>query len=217
MFTRGAILNISPKRNKYLACSFLLSITATSVGIIQPADAGFQNVKDICCGKALFTSNTRFNKAFTNLIKEEGGYVNDKADPGGETKYGISKRSYPKMDIKNLTLKQASNIYQRDFYNAMQCDELPSDMIAQEVLEQGVNMGIKTAVKFLQIVAKSMGKPIDIDGKMSKQLLTVLKDIPEDVLLIAIKSLAVAHYLELAHERPPMRKFLNGWIRRVQT
>lgn len=162
-------------------------------------------------------SSTRFQKAFDNLIKEEGGYVNDPDDPGGETKYGVSKRSYPHLNIKNLTLNDVSKIYRKDFYDVLRCDELPTDMVAQEVLEQGVNMGVKTVISFLQIVAKSVGSAIDVDGKIGPKTLGALKTIPEDVLLAALKSLAISHYLELAHERPPMRKYLNGWIRRVQT
>jgi lysozyme family protein len=48
------------------------------------------------------------------ILAVEGGYVNNPADPGGETKYGISKRAYPNIDIAKLTLDQALNIY----YNA---------------------------------------------------------------------------------------------------
>ena len=51
-----------------------------------------------------------------NVIKHEGGYVNDPSDPGGETKYGISKKAYPKVDIKNLTLDDAIEIYKDDYW-----------------------------------------------------------------------------------------------------
>ena len=60
--------------------------------------------------------NARFLKAFEKVLRHEGGYVNDPLDLGGETKYGISKRSYPHLDIKNLTLDQAKQIYFRDFW-----------------------------------------------------------------------------------------------------
>lgn len=50
---------------------------------------------------------TNFDKAFELLIGHEGGYVNHPSDPGGETKYGISKRSYPREDIRNMTLARA--------------------------------------------------------------------------------------------------------------
>ena len=49
------------------------------------------------------TQLTTFNKIIEVVIKHEGGYVNDPNDLGGETKYGITKRFYPDVDIKNLT------------------------------------------------------------------------------------------------------------------
>ena len=49
---------------------------------------------------------SEFDKYFEELIGHEGGYVNDPDDRGGETKYGISKLSYPSLDIKNLTIER---------------------------------------------------------------------------------------------------------------
>lgn len=48
-----------------------------------------------------------FDKAFEIVIGHEGGYVNNPKDPGGETKYGISKRTYPNEDIRGMTLERA--------------------------------------------------------------------------------------------------------------
>ena len=47
------------------------------------------------------------------VLKHEGGYVNDPTDLGGETNFGITKRFYPDVDIKNLTKEQAVEIYKR--------------------------------------------------------------------------------------------------------
>ncbi len=58
-----------------------------------------------------------FKKACDDLIDNwEGGYVNDPHDAGGETNMGISKRSYPDVDIKHLTREDAEEIYYRDFW-----------------------------------------------------------------------------------------------------
>jgi hypothetical protein len=54
-----------------------------------------------------------FNQAIENVLKNEGGYVNDPYDPGGETIFGISKRIYPHLDIKNITRNQAIDIYKK--------------------------------------------------------------------------------------------------------
>lgn len=68
--------------------------------------------------------SANFDRAFTIVVGIEGGYVNDPADPGGETKYGISKRRYPDLDIKSLTLDQAKAIYLRDYWNPHDLDDL---------------------------------------------------------------------------------------------
>lgn len=88
-----------------------------------------------------------FDEAFGRLIGHEGGYVNDPADPGGETKYGISKRSYPQVDIKNLSLQDAKNIYYRDFWQPLG-DAHPA--IKFQAFDFAVNSGIQTAIRKLQ-------------------------------------------------------------------
>lgn len=60
---------------------------------------------------------SNFDRCFGIVVGIEAGYVNDPADPGGETKFGISKRQYPTVDIKNLTIDQAKAIYLRDYWN----------------------------------------------------------------------------------------------------
>lgn len=69
-------------------------------------------------------AESNFEAAFAIVVGVEGGYVNDPQDPGGETKYGISKRRYPNEDIKNLTLERAKFLYQRDFWNTNGCDKM---------------------------------------------------------------------------------------------
>lgn len=90
-----------------------------------------------------------FDLAFDRLMGSEGGYTLGNGDPGGETKWGISKRSYPAVDIQALTRDQAKVIYRRDFWNRIHADELPFG-ISYEVFDFGVNSGIETAVRYLQ-------------------------------------------------------------------
>lgn len=92
---------------------------------------------------------TWFDQCFDKLISHEGGYVNDPRDPGGETKFGISKRAYPQVDIKNLTLGAAKEIYKRDYWDRAQCDKIhPS--VAYVLFDAAVNSGIGQAIRFLQ-------------------------------------------------------------------
>ena len=94
-----------------------------------------------------------FETAFRFTLGAEGGYVNDSRDPGGETKFGISKRSYPAVDIKSLTLEQAQAIYKRDYWEQARCDRMPPK-IAIAVFDAAVHHGPKTAVKLLQRALK---------------------------------------------------------------
>ncbi len=73
-----------------------------------------------------------FEHAITITLQHEGGYVNDPADPGGETRYGISKRAFPKVDIANLTINKAKAIYKAFYWERQNgckrrrtCLELP--------------------------------------------------------------------------------------------
>ena len=94
-----------------------------------------------------------FDKAFALTVGVEGGYVNDPADPGGETRYGISKRAHPDVDIKSLTLDQARDIYRRDYWQAASCDSMP-ERIGHLVFDCAVHHGVKTAIKLLQRALK---------------------------------------------------------------
>jgi len=86
-----------------------------------------------------------FQSAFEMVIGHEGGYVNDPQDPGGETKYGISKRAYPHLDIANLTLEQAKDIYLRDYWNAANCGAQLNDAMALLIFDCAVNQGVGRA------------------------------------------------------------------------
>ncbi len=65
-----------------------------------------------------------FQKAIEFVLKWEGGYIWDKNDPGGETKYGISKRFHQNLDIKNLTIDQAKEIYYHEYWQPANGDLL---------------------------------------------------------------------------------------------
>ena len=91
-----------------------------------------------------------FDTAFDRLIGHEGGYVNDPNDPGGETKWGISKRSYPHLDIPQLSREDAKEIYRTDFWEAVQAEKLPTSVVYQ-LFDFAVNSGPDTAIRYFQI------------------------------------------------------------------
>lgn len=97
----------------------------------------------------------RFNDCY-GLIKDwilevEGGYSNDPKDAGGETKFGISKRSYPNLDIKNLTIEKAMEIYRKNYWEPLNLDKysLPVSLV---IFDTAINMGRETALAIWKLV-----------------------------------------------------------------
>lgn len=92
---------------------------------------------------------TRLERAIGYVLDDEGGYVNDAADPGGETNFGISRRAYPMLPIAYLTRADAMTIYARDYWGPAGCGQLPP-ALAYVVLDTAVNLGVSRAVRLLQ-------------------------------------------------------------------
>lgn len=90
-----------------------------------------------------------FEDCIPYILKFEGEYSFDPKDPGGETKYGISKRFYPNVDIKNLTVQQAKDIYKKDYWDANGIEFLPPD-IRLAFFDTCVNMGAYRAKILIQ-------------------------------------------------------------------
>ena len=89
-----------------------------------------------------------FDRALQFVLAHEGGYVNDPADPGGETNMGISKRKYPQLNIRDLTVAEASDIYRHDYWHAFGCDKLPPTL-ALVHFDTNVNMRPEAAAELL--------------------------------------------------------------------
>lgn len=92
---------------------------------------------------------TDWERAIAFVLRWEGGYVNDPNDPGGETNMGISKRSYPDVDIANLKRDQAVAIYQRDYWQASGADKLEWPLSLMH-FDTAVNAGVGRANQLLQ-------------------------------------------------------------------
>ncbi|NBW08736.1 MAG: hypothetical protein EBR82_12005 [Caulobacteraceae bacterium] len=146
-----------------------------------------------------------FDAAFVKLIGNEGGYVNNPADPGGETKYGISKRAYPAEDIKNLTLDRAKQIYLRDYWGAAGCDAVP-DCIKFDLFDMAVNSGVKQAIKTLQKAVFA-----DEDGILGKNTLMALNGSSADKLTARFNGARLEFMTNLTN----WNSFSKGWARRI--
>ena len=157
----------------------------------------------------------KFEKAFQYVIQNEGGYVFDKNDPGGETKFGISKRSYPALNIKDLTLEEAKKIYYRDYWIRGRFEEISSGSVATQVFDFSVNLGIRASVIVLQRALRSVGINVQEDGLMGPQTLYAVSSSDLRCLLAAIKSEAAGYYRQIVAKNPSQQKFLKGWLNRA--
>lgn len=147
-----------------------------------------------------------FDTAFERLIGHEGGYVNDPQDPGGETKFGISKRSYPNEDIAGLTLAQAKAIYLRDFWRRVGCDMVP-DVLRFDLFDTAVNSGQTRAVQFLQRAAGTLD-----DGKLGPMTVAALGHMDPERLFARFNG----HRLDFLNDNPEQwAHFGRGWAQRI--
>jgi lysozyme family protein len=96
-------------------------------------------------------------RAIAFVLSEEGGYISDPNDPGGETNMGISKRFHPTLDIKNLTIDQAKSVYFTDYWLAAGCQNLPEGLDLMH-FDCAVNEGVSTANAILATAAWSVAE-----------------------------------------------------------
>lgn len=127
-----------------------------------------------------------FRLALKFVLEHEGGYVNDPDDPGGETKWGISKRYHPDVDIKNLLPEQAAQIYAEEYWNPCNCDNIPHPYCAV-VFDTAVNCGVNRAVQWLKLGLT-----------------------PEDYI-----DTRRNFYFDRINRDPPKAKYLRGWMNRL--
>lgn len=150
-------------------------------------------------------ADTAFDDAFTRLIGLEGGYVNDPRDPGGETKFGISRRSYPDEDIAGLTLERAKALARRDFWAPCSCDEWPAP-VAAAVFDLAYNAGPRIAIRCLQSAVAEV-----TDGVIGPATRAAVA--AADPILIAVKVNVAG--LEYRTNLAGWATYGRGWTRRV--
>lgn len=143
--------------------------------------------------------------AFVTRPDIEGGYINDPHDPGGETKFGISKRAYPHLNIAALTLAQAQAIYHRDYWQSAGCEGLPN-RLAIATFDSAVNQGVRSAKRLLQRAAR-----VRVDGKIGPITRAAIGAANEDALLLDFLS----HRLRVYASTRNAQRYMRGWSRRV--
>ncbi|MDE2020251.1 MAG: hypothetical protein KGJ13_07950 [Patescibacteria group bacterium] len=172
-------------------------------------------------------SETVFQIGLSFVLKEEGGLSNDPSDSGGLTNHGITNFEYqnwrqrmqwPQKDVSTITSDEVECIYQHDFWNPIQGDNLASDLprLAVVVFDWSVNHGPSGAIKDLQRCVGAV-----IDGNCGPNTLAAVRAFvaqpgnSEWVLCRNFDAARKAWYAEDVQAHASQRRFLNGWDNRI--
>ena len=194
-----------------------------------------------------------FDIALEKLLHKEGGWCHVPGDKGGETYCGISRKHWPgwggwplitkeKLHVsyeggagafsKHLAAlpalrEQVASFYRSKFWDKI-CAETMPQALANELLEQAVNLGVLRAVTFLQKACnalnfnqgKALFADLHVDGAMGAKTRAALEQVLAGrgvaELLVCLNLQQGTHYVSLAAAGPSQRKFLAGWLKRAK-
>ncbi len=169
-----------------------------------------------------------FNAFFPTLLRFEGGYVNDPADPGGATNKGITFATFrrfaqtmlgvePTLDnLRALTDAQAGVLYRRLYWDSVHGDEIALQPLADIVFDFNVNAGAH-AIKLLQRVLNEQGAQprLQVDGLFGPGTLAALAGADAKAVYLGYRKGRIDYYRGLVARRPSLQRFLRGWLARV--
>lgn len=163
-------------------------------------------------------------KLIENIIKVEGGFVNDPSDSGGATRYGITIATLSAWrecevtvdDVKKLTKDEAMDIYRAEYYFKPSIDSLPM-ALQGHVLDCCINMGARGGVKLLQQAINALGGSIKVDGIIGPVTREQCAQCDHKQLTNTLVDHRIKFYEELAARRPKDRRFLKGWLLRANS
>ncbi|ETD88448.1 holin-associated N-acetylmuramidase [Rhodobacter capsulatus] len=171
------------------------------------------------------------------IVAREGGYVNDPADPGGATNYGVTLGTLRRLgldlnrdgvvsarDLRLVSPDQAAEIYVSQYFKAPKLDQLPA-VVQASVFDMQVNAGAH-AIRILQELLGRMGHPVAVDGVLGPQTIAAAQAAAARDPQLFVDAYGIArrnYYYDLADRRPASRKYATtraggkgGWILRAE-
>lgn len=165
---------------------------------------------------------TLFDDAFKYVMGWEGGskVTKDPVDPGGVTKYGISAKAHPGVDIENLTEAEAKQIYEQEYWNPLGCNDIQG-VKAIKLFDAGVNVGRVMAAILAQQAYNDVKRPedpgLETDGIVGYHTVEALKAVEQEPWLEAFVDRLTLYYYYLVNKKPELARFIKGWTRRADT
>jgi lysozyme family protein len=155
-----------------------------------------------------------FLAAVQRVLADEGGYSSNPDDRGGATRFGISARSNPGVNIAALTRDAAVKIYWREWWLRFGLARLPA-AAAAKTFDLAVNIGADHAIECLQRALRASGRPVTEDGVIGEGTAEAAGRADPAALMAALRAEAAGHYRLIAALAPHDREFLNGWLNRA--
>jgi lysozyme family protein len=163
-----------------------------------------------------------FKPAFDFLMQHEDPGLTGRVikDSGGVTRWGISQRAYPHINIPALTLANAAVLYERDYFAPIQGYRIGDQRIASKLFDMAVNMGVKRAIMLLQSALNTNAQPrlltLKEDGVIGPQTIIATNHADTSLLLTGLVELSREHYRDIARARPDESCDLKGWLARAE-
>ena len=158
--------------------------------------------------------SAEFLIAVQAVLADEGGASSNPADGGGVTRFGISARAHPGVDIATLTRDAAVKIYWDEWWLRFGFAQLPA-AVAAKTFDLAVNMGGSNAIECLQRALRASGAPVTEDGAMGPATVTAAERADPAALMSAMRSEFAAHYRLIAAKQDHDQAFLKGWLNRA--
>ncbi len=155
-----------------------------------------------------------FYGAVLFVLRHEGGLSRDPEDPGGVTKYGISSRAHPDVDVERLTVEEAVEIYRKHYWLEIYDRILVQD-VANKIFDFSVNMGHERSHRLVQTALNEVFRAgLKVDGVFGKATLSALNETcinrHPDLVYRALCHYGAEYYRKLGGGR-----FLRGWLLRA--
>ena len=160
-----------------------------------------------------FENMATFEKYFPKVLKWEGGYVNDPADSGGATKYGVTAATWAKFGdgrpITDITPNDAKNVCKRQYWDLWQADKINNQSVAEMLVDWVWGSGYHG----IKIPQRVLG--VAVDGRVGNQTLSAINGAEPKELFDKLKQARIDFLHSIVKANPKNQKFLKGWLNRV--